>query len=367
MARWELLTDVIAREIWDDALLRLNDYSPFQTYGWGQYRRTLGWQPCHWAAFNEQGEIVAMLLGGLRRYPLGLGLVWSEGAPVGDLSACDESLQSAMKETTGLKRLHCRFRCDRERRATDALTLSAHGWSRSWFQLTTSYSMDLDLTHSEEELLAGCDSNWRKNLRRSWRRKLTVRLWEDPSPDEILALFASMEKLKDLGEQHSRAEVANLFSTLKQRMVLYRCDDENGVLLSLLGCIIVGDRATAWLSATNERGRELLASYAVFWGLVQHCQRSEVKHLDLAGIDPVTNNGVYQFKRASGARAVEYLGEWDWASRPWLQWFGNWAISRRQQLRRTESALKKSVHRASSKPSEGDLRSGSELSQPGIA
>ena len=44
MARWELLTDEVARSTWDEALLKFDDYTPFQTYAWGEYRRGLGWR-----------------------------------------------------------------------------------------------------------------------------------------------------------------------------------------------------------------------------------------------------------------------------------------------------------------------------------
>jgi len=129
---------------------------------------------------------------------------------------------------------------------------------------------------------------------------------------------------------------------LKQQIVLYRCDDENGDLLSLLGCLVFGNRACALFWATNERGRELHASYAVFWALVQHCKRIGIVSYDLAGIDPVVNPGVYRFKRASGATPVEFLGEWDWASSSWLRWLGNWAIAKRNRIRQAESALNRS-------------------------
>jgi hypothetical protein len=35
MVTWKLLTDETAMEIWDEALLRLDDYTPFQSYAWG--------------------------------------------------------------------------------------------------------------------------------------------------------------------------------------------------------------------------------------------------------------------------------------------------------------------------------------------
>ena len=85
MVRWELLTDEEARRVWDQTLVRFSDCAPFQTYVWGEYRRGLGWEPYRWAAFNEAGEVVAMMQGYLRRHLFGLGLVWSEGGPVDSL------------------------------------------------------------------------------------------------------------------------------------------------------------------------------------------------------------------------------------------------------------------------------------------
>src|SRR5687767_6285927 len=224
MAIWQLLSDEVAQKSWDPALLRLPDYTPFQSYAWGEYQRALGWEPCRWAAFDDQGQIVAMMLGLLRRYPFGLGLVWSEGGPVGDLSVCDESLQKAIKQTTGLKRVYCRFRCDRQRQVEDALRLNAQGWTRSWFPLTTSYSVSLDLARDESQLLAGCERNWRRNLRRAGEGNLTVRQWTDPSVDEIVSAYDSMQSLKGIEEQHSREEFEHLLKHLRQQIVIYRGD-----------------------------------------------------------------------------------------------------------------------------------------------
>lgn len=367
MATWQLQANETARHTWDQALLRLDDYTPFQTYARGEYHRALGWEPCHWAALNEDGEIVAMMLGLLRRYPLGIGLIWCEGGPVGDLSVCDEGLHQVMKLTTCLKRIYCRFRCDRQRHVEDALRLTSQGWCRSWFNLNTSYSLSLDLAKEESQLLAGCERNWRRNLRRAAEANLTVQQWVDPSVDEIVLAYDSMQSLKGLEEQHSREEFEYLLTHLKKQLIIYRATNEQGQLVSLHGWQIVGDRATAVLSATTEEGRQVHASYGVIWALIQHCQRLHLKSCDLGGIDPIGNRGVYRFKKGTGAAPKEYLGEWDWASRPWLQWLGNWAISRRQRLRTAESALKSSVHTAPLKSLFEEPRSSAEISQPGIA
>lgn len=329
-------------------LVRFADGGPFQTYSWGEYRRSLGWQPCRWAAFNEKNDVVALMQATLRRYPLGIGLVWCEGGPVGDLSVCDQSLHKAIGQTTGLKRVYCRIRCDRDRHIEDSLRLTAQGWSIPWSPIFSNYSMALDLNQDDEHLLAACERNWRRNLLLASERKATVREWLNPDPEEVSAVYESMQNLKGIDEQHSREEIAHVIESLGSHLVIYRCDDENGELASVGGCLIIGGRANAWFAATNERGRKLNASYAVFWALIQHCRRIGVTYYDLAGIDPVKNHGVYRFKRGTGARPIEYLGEWDWASRPWLRWFGNWAIGQRSRLKQTNAALKNS--NADSKP-----------------
>src|SRR5436190_1164400 len=334
MARWELLTNEAASTLWDETLSGFGDCTPYQSYAWGEYRRALGWEPQRWIAYNDDGTIVAMMHGALRRYPLGIGLIWCEGGPVGDISVCNDTLQQAITKTTGLKRVYCRFRCDRRRDIEDVLRLTAQGWTISWSPLTTCYSMTLDLTQDENRLLANCERNWRRNLRRAHEGNLNVRQWLDASVDEVVSVYASMQETKGLDEQLSHKEVEELLRNLKQQLVLYRCDDEEGEVVSLLGCMVAGvlDGAIFW--ATSEEGRKLHASYPTFWAVVQHCLRIGIKSYDLAGIDPVNNHGVYRFKRATGAAPIEYLGEWDWASRPWLRWFGNWAVSHRARLKR---------------------------------
>ncbi len=151
MTKWELIKDEIAHEIWDRSLIRLADYSPFQIYAWGQYNRALGWMPYYFAARDENGEIAAMCLGLLRRFPLGTGIFWCVGGPIGDIRLWNENLHRAIRQNTNLKRVYFRFRCDREVETRDIEQLKEQGWAKSSFKMTSALSMELDLTQSEEQ------------------------------------------------------------------------------------------------------------------------------------------------------------------------------------------------------------------------
>lgn len=342
MTDWKALSDEQARATWDDALARFADYSPFQSYAWGEYRRGLGWTPYRFVAVDENGKTAAMIQAYARKYAFGIGLVWSEGGPTGDLSLFDEKFHQLVGTSTGLSRFYFRFRADRRRTTEDSLKLSSLSWSLPWSPLVSNYSMIADLNQDDEQLLARCERNWRRNLKRSQESGLRIERWLNPTAEEMLSIYASMQTVKGLEEQHSHAEIEELITRLGDRLVLLRCDDEQGQLLSLMGSIVIGDHAVSVLSATSERGREQHASYAIFRTMLQHCRALGVKTYDLAGIDPVRNPGVYRFKRASGAEPIELLGEWDWASRPWLRWVGNWAIGQRARVRQAETVLNRS-------------------------
>ena len=361
MSTWKLFTNKENPAAWDEALTRFDQFSPFQSYAWGEQRRALGWTPYRWLACNDENEIVAMMQGYVRRYPFGIGLVWSEGGPTGDLSLFDDGFAKAVKEATGLRSIYYRFRCDRPRQIEDALRLSAQGWTIPWSPLTPNYTMTIDVSRTPEELLASCERNWRRNLKRSTECNLSVKEWFDATAEEVVEVYRSMETVKGLEEQHSLAEVEQLLSHLRDNIVLYRCDDADGRLVSLMGCLVAGDRACLVLSATGPHGRDTHASYAIFWHLIQHCQRIGLREFDFAGIDPVRNPGVYRFKRAAGGVPVELLGEWDWASRPWLRWLGNWAIAKRSRIREAEAALNRSKARPSNSVPETHGAASSEL------
>ena len=45
-------------------------------------------------------------------------------------------------------------------------------------------------------------------------------------------------------------------------------------------------------------------------------------------VDPVNNQGVYNFKKGTGALFTKYLGEWEWSNNLLYKWLVNFAIRR---------------------------------------
>lgn len=327
MVKWTLLTDPGALAGWDRQLLAFDDYSIYQTSAWGEHRRALGWTPCRWAAF-EDGAIVAMAQGLLRRYRGGVGVVWLPGGPVGDIQAWS-GLQQSIRHTIGLSIVYCRFNSFRTRRDADHQLLAAMNWQRPRTRLTTGASLHYDLARAEPERLAGCSRNWRHNLKRSYKSEFTIAQWAKPDVAEMRTVYAEMEDYKHLSQQHSERNLRALYDHAGDHLITYGCRDSGGKLVAFRACAILGDKAWDMLAATAVAGRKTYASYATFWALTQECHRRGVRQYDLSGVDPVGNRGVYDFKQGTGATPVEYLGEWEWASPRLFALPANWLIGRR--------------------------------------
>lgn len=326
-----------AKRYWDEQLAKFDDCSPYQTFGWGQYHKALGWQPFHYVAEAANGEVSAMFLGLLRRYPFGTGLLWSTGGPVGDVKTWNENLPKTVLETAELKRLYLRFRCDRERDVQTVLLLNHQKWFRSLCTITSSLSMELDLSVGEDALLSKFSRNWRRNLKAAKENNLIIKSCANPDAEELGRVYREMELRKNLPPQFSAEKLRNLFASAGSNLIFYRCEDAYGNLLCFRGCLKIGNRACDYLAATTERGVEQRASYPTLLHLLNHCRAEGVRYYDLGGIDPWENPGVYRFKKETGAGEIEFLGEWDWASSQWLRLLGNLAIWQKQKIKKVES------------------------------
>ncbi len=333
MTDWKLLTDEEAARNWNDYLNDFSDCSPFQTFEFGQFNKESGWQPVHFVAFDKNEKPSAMMLGLLRRFPFGFGFMWCIGGPVGAAENWSESLPPTVREVFKLKRLYFRFRCDRERDIKDVLLLYHKNWMPGFYRMTSGLTMKLDISRDSETVFSELSGKWRRNLRLARKNDITVRRSINPDVGELRSVFDELEKRKGLPPLFSSEKLENLFKHHRGNLILFRGEDGAGDLLSFRGVLINGNQACDFFAATGEKGRKMLASYFVFWEVLEHCRKLGVTSYDLGGIDPFANRGVYTFKKETGAKEVELLGEWDWASSFWLRLVGNFLIWKKQNFK----------------------------------
>ncbi len=329
---WKQIERNRARISWNESLDSLPGASPFQTFEWGEMYGDLGWTPLYMEA-AENGTVVAMALILVKRLPFNTGIALCIGGQIKKgVASANVALFDAVRDASGLKRLFLRTRFDIGIDVNDSLELNANGWSRALSNVYSNFTLMLDLTKSEDELFAGLTSKWRRNLRRGKENGLIVQKLTDPDIDELHAVLQEMEKAKGLKTLFPRKNLEKLFEHHRSNFVFFTCRDEDRNLHGFRGSLISGSTATDYIAATTALGRNNRASFVTFWEMLSYCKANGITDYDLGGIDPAINPGVYKFKRGTGAKPFETLGEWDRANPMWLLYVVNILISRKSLL-----------------------------------
>lgn len=302
-----------------------------QSFGWGNYKAAQGWKPLRWVARDQDGHLRSMVQTLVRVYPCRTVIAWCPGGPVGPVDLWDSTLFRQIAGSTHARRLYCRAAFGRSRNDGDVSSLRSGGWVRPRRIVGAARTMVWTLTASDEQMLAGLRPNWRRNLGRARKRKLRVVQWVDPSPTVLAGLFDAMARYKDVDSYFNAPTLTALLQSLQGQIVMYGCENDEGVPLAVRACAVQHESAWDLLAATSPEGRRCYASYAVFWELIQHCRSAGVKHYDLSGVDAGGAPGVYDFKRGTGARELQCLGEWEWTTSAPLAQAVNLAIRFRRR------------------------------------
>lgn len=311
MVTWQRIDDDTAKNNWDAWLSGFPDAAFFQSLSWGDYRARFGWTP-HRFFVGTPSSPRTLFQALVKRAPLGVGVIWSPGGPVGDLSLCGEGLRRTLKRELGIKQLYVRFRPHAAKSARDEALLQSLGWQRPKHPLGSGKTMMYDLTPEPAELEKSLTKNWRHNLSRAQRSGLTFKEWRDPNPADIAALYANMQEYKGINAQFSPEELTHVLGTLSDKLLLMEALTPDGERVGCRGCLISGTHGFDFLAAASESGRKLYASYGLFWELIRASRERGVRRYDMMGIDPEQNPGVYNFKKGTGAAHWDYLGEWEW-------------------------------------------------------
>jgi lipid II:glycine glycyltransferase (peptidoglycan interpeptide bridge formation enzyme) len=174
--------------------------------------------------------------------------------------------------------------------------------------------MLLSINSDQEIMLSTASSNWKRNYKRSLRSAVQPYVWNNASPDQLESAYRIMDeykKVEGVKLQMSASDIRSVQHCFGSDLVLIRMDDEAGSLLSVRGALIQQTIAWDFIAVTTPEGRKTYSSHRTLIALAQECARRGCTTLELGGIDPENNKGVFDFKNGTGARITTYSGEWD--------------------------------------------------------
>lgn len=298
---------------------------PLQGWGWGDFRAKTGVAVERLAGFegSEMQKQIQITFHPIPKLPYTIGVVFKGDEPDATQLATLRELGRRNKavfiklEPNISSPPHSQEELQKLREF-----LLSHGCTLGRPQFTL-HSFLLDLTKSEEELMAGMKSKTRYNV--NLAQKHGVQVVEDNSDeafDEYLHLLEVTTKRQQF-YAHTKNYHTTMWKTMKEAGVAH-----------LLKAIYQGKTLTTWIlfafnktlyypyGASSREFREVMASSLVMWEAIRFGKKLGCTRFDLWGAlgpNPDTHDswyGFHRFKEGFGGDLAEFVGSYDLVVNP---------------------------------------------------
>ena len=207
--------------------------------------------------------------------------------------------------------------------------LQRRGWKNSSDQIQFKNTVLIDLTHSEEELLARMKQKTRYNIRLAQKKGVTLRIG---TPDDFGMLYKMYAEtsirdgfvIRDEGYYQTvwKTFIPNsLLSNPRSPHAEPLIAEVNGEPVAAIFVFYFAGRAYYVYGMSRTAHREKMPTYLLQWEAMKRAKAKGCSVYDLWGAPDIFNEsdsmwGVYRFKEGLGGNVVRMLGAWDFAPNP---------------------------------------------------
>lgn len=188
---------------------------------------------------------------------------------------------------------------------------------KSHHPLFTKFTFILDLTKSEEELLAAMHPKTRYNIRVAQKHGVVIS--EDNSEKAFDAyLTLSKETINRQGfYAHNKRYHETMWRILRGANIarLFTATFQNQVLAAWI-VFVWNDTIYYPYGSSSRLHREVMAPYLLLWEITRWAKNQKLKHFDLWGADP--SFGFHRFKEGFAPKLIEFIGSFDLVISPFL-------------------------------------------------
>ncbi|WP_347353206.1 peptidoglycan bridge formation glycyltransferase FemA/FemB family protein [Intrasporangium sp.] len=178
---------------------------------------------------------------------------------------------------------------------------------------------------TEADLLAGMNQLWRRNIKKTVKNGVTVRVGDASDVPAFHALYletAERDGFTPRGVGYFAGMYAAMSAEDPDRIRVYLAEHEGDVLAATIW-VRVGEHAWYSYGASSATKREKQASTAIQWQMMRDALAAGASVYDLRGITNTLDEqsrqfGLIRFKVGTGGEAVRLVGEWDLPLNPLL-------------------------------------------------
>ena len=199
--------------------------------------------------------------------------------------------------------------------------LRSAGWRFSNEQVQMPNTQLIDLTNSEDDLLAAMKQKTRYNVRLAGRKGVQVRQGGPDDFDRLYSMYAETS-VRDGFVIRSQEYYRSVWATFFEAGMLTPLIAEvEGQAVAGLMLFIFREQAWYIYGMSRDAHREKMPNYLLQWEAIRRSKAAGCRTYDLWGAPDVFSEddpmwGVYRFKQGLGAYEQRGLGAWDLPLKP---------------------------------------------------
>ena len=302
------------KEEWETFLSKHPEANFLQSWQWGEFHNNLN-QTIQRTGFYQDKKLVGVMLSIVEDAKRGRYLT----IPGGPIIDWKESLlvESFVEEIKKLaKEKNCvfvRVRPQLESSEFSRSLFKQYGFINAPMHLHAELTTQLDITKSENELLAQMRKTTRYEIKKAIKERIKITTTQDPS---------ALKNFYDLQIETSKRQkfvpfsydfLYEQFKVFAQngKALLYKAEFKNK-LLALAFIIFYGQEAVYHYGASTEEGRDYPGAYLIQWEGILEAKKRGMTRYNFWGVAPISKtdhrfSGLSLFKRGFGGKDIEYL------------------------------------------------------------
>lgn len=308
------IKNISDKKLWEEFILAKNEANFLQSWAWGEFHKALG-KTIDRTGFYENNKLVGVMLSVVEPARRGKYLT-VPGGPIIDWGNKDLINAFAIQIKEIAKKNGCVFIRVRPQLKKDDFSINLFknlGFIKAPMHLHAELTSQLDITKTEEELMAQMRKSTRYEVKKAIKENLKIITSTNSS---------EIKKFYDLQIETSRRQKFVPFSykflyeqfkvfAENGNALLYKAEFEKKLLAQAF-VIFYGKEAVYHYGASTDEGRRYPGAYLIQWEAIREAKKRGMTRYNLWGVAPENKEthrfaGLSLFKRGFGGQDFECL------------------------------------------------------------
>lgn len=298
---------------WEELIKEYPECTYLDRKEWSIHLEKFGWKKIRLTKSNKKtGQ--SIIQGFIKFLPFSNCIVWIPGGILGpyeNLVNFPENLKKILKISFCLIRIRSHQIYDPKKE----IELLKNRFRRPLISLSTKFKIILNLEDSIDEISKRFSRSWKRSLKKSFENK--IKIIHIKNSKTISDIYKDMKSNKKLTKKniYTENDCISIIKAFGKDLVILGAEDKNTKrIIAIRGIILSNKKSYDIFAASNNEGRKLLASHILLYSLIKESINRGCKEYDLSNIDPINSMGVYNFKKGTGGKIIQTLGEFEWTN-----------------------------------------------------